>query len=102
MVFHFRYASFLKIVVNNDYEAQKVFDKAASIYSVLINQRQKAGVSENNASEKIIFGENTAAAIIILSLKGEDVGRIQHTNNEVYRLIGYRRNELVGKKINKI
>ncbi len=48
------------------------------------------------SSEDIIFGENTAVAIIMIALSAEKVGEIIHTNDEVKRVFGYKRKEIIG------
>ncbi len=83
MKFLYHYANFLKMVVNNDMQASQVLEKAASVYSVLVTTRKKISFYGSSTSEDIIFGENTATAIIMIALSAEKVGQILHTNEEV-------------------
>jgi PAS domain S-box-containing protein len=54
----------------------------------------------STSSEDIIFGENTAVAIVMIALSAETVGEILHANEEVTRVFGYKRKEMIGKKVN--
>jgi PAS domain S-box-containing protein len=56
----------------------------------------------NKGNEDATFGENSACAIVILSLKTDQVGTIIHTNEEMYRILGHKRKNLIGQKINII
>lgn len=38
----------------------------------------------------------------MISLEADRVGTIVHTNDEIYRILGYVRNSLIGRKINSI
>ncbi len=49
-----------------------------------------------------MFGENSASAIFMVSLNMENVGKIIHTNDEIYRTLGYLRKDLIGQNINRI
>ena len=42
-----------------------------------------------NINETAFFGENTAAAVVMVSLQMERVGTIIHTNDSIYRILGY-------------
>lgn len=66
-----------------------MLEKAASAFSMLVITRKKLSYQSSSASESIIFGENTAKAIIMIALSAEKVGQILHTNEEVYRVLGY-------------
>jgi PAS domain S-box-containing protein len=75
-------------------------EKAAMIYSLLITTRKKMSFYGSYTSEDIIFGENTAVAIVMIALSAEKVGEIIHTNDEVGRVFGYKRREMIGQKVN--
>ena len=100
--FYYKYASFLKMIVNNEQEAEKYFDLAAQIYSVLSSSTKKATHYGGRSTEELIFGENTAVAVVMISLATREVGNIIHTNDEVFRILGYKRKNLIGQKINMI
>jgi PAS domain-containing protein len=100
--FYYMYANFLKMIVNNEQEAERLFERAAQIYSVLSSSTKKANHYGGRSSEELIFGENTAVAVIMISLSARKVGEIIHTNDEIYRVLGYKRKHLIGKKVNMI
>ena len=77
-------------------------EKAASIYSVLVTARKKLSFYGSSTSEDIIFGENTAVAIVMIALSAEKLGEIMHTNDEVQRVFGYKRRQMIGMKINML
>ena len=83
MRFFHHYANFLKMVMNNEMQASQVLEKAGSVYSNLVMARKKTSFYGSSTSENIIFGENTASAIIMIALSAEKVGQILHTNEEV-------------------
>jgi PAS domain S-box-containing protein len=39
---------------------------------------------------------------VICALSAEEVGRVTHINDEVYRTLGYQRKDLIGKNIKEI
>lgn len=93
--------------MNNDQEAVAQYEKAMHIFTRFITSKGRTGLIENGASngdntELIQFGENSAAALIVMSLEADKVGYIMHTNDEIYRILGYQRKELMGKKVNII
>ncbi len=90
------------MIINNEQEAEKLFDRAASIYSVLSSSTKKASHYGGRSSEELIFGENTAVAVVMISLAAKQVGEIIHSNDEIYRILGYKRKNLIGKKVNMI
>ncbi len=94
--FYYKYASFLKMIVNNEQEAEKYFDLAAQIYSVLSSSTKKATHYGGRSTEELIFGENTAVAVVMISLATRQVGNIIHSNDEVFRILGYKRKNLIG------
>jgi PAS domain S-box-containing protein len=100
--FYYKYANFLKMIINNEQESEKMFDHAASIYSVLSSSTKKATHYGGRSSEELIFGENTAVAVLMISLATKQVGEIIHSNDEIYRILGYKRKHLIGKKVNML
>lgn len=99
------YARFLKQIVNNDREAVLQYEKALHVFTRFITLKVNGnGASDGNQSgdntEHLLFGENTAAAIVVASLDAERLGVIMHTNEEMFRLLGYQRKQLINKKIN--
>jgi PAS domain S-box-containing protein len=77
------------------------------VFSRFITNKGRAGHIEGGQSsgdntELLLYGENSAAAVIIMSLEAEKVGYILHTNDEIYRILGFERKNLIGKKVNAL
>ncbi len=94
-----RYAVFLKRIVNNENQAILQYEKAISFFQNITSSK---GLADNynqakqfsasigrNVNETALFGENTAACIIMMSLQTEKVGIILHTNDAIHRVLGY-------------
>ena len=50
-------------------------------------------------NEQTVFGENTAASIVVISATSREVGTILHSNEEIYYLLGHSPKDLLGKKV---
>jgi len=61
--FMYRYGTFLKNIVNNEYDAIQNFERAFHIYQTKVSKKA-AAVPIN---EQTLFGENTASAMIVIS-----------------------------------
>lgn len=61
---------------------------------------QKAGQTPSN--ESTLFGENTAATIVVISATTTEVGTIIYCNNEIHELLGFQPRELVGKNVSTL
>lgn len=101
------YARFLKQIVNNDQEAVQQYERAMHIYTRFITSKGRGGLidggqSSSDNTELLMFGENSASAVVVMSLEAEKVGYMLHTNDEIYRLLGYERKNLIGKKVNML
>lgn len=65
--------------MHNEYDALENFKRAQSIYQLKIAKK-------NNSmpiNEQSTFGENTAAAIVIISATSTHIGIIEHCNEEI-------------------
>ena len=58
-----------------------------------------SGQSGGAKSENTLFGENTARGIVIIALSAEKVGTIMHANEEMYRILGFNRKDLIQKNV---
>lgn len=58
--------------------------------------------STSVANEQTLFGENSNAAIIIISATSTNVGTIIHTNDEIEQILGFKRKDIIGKNISLI
>ena len=50
-------------------------------------------------NQQTIFGENSAAAIIVISATSTNIGTIIHCNEEVEEILSYKSKELIGRNI---
>lgn len=96
--FLYRYGTFLINIINNEYDAIINFEKA---FNFITNKMQKKN-STSVASEQTTFGENSNAAVIIISATSTNVGTIIHTNDEIEQILGFKRKEVIGKNISLI
>lgn len=71
------YATFLKEIINNDFEALLYFEKAYKIFNINVI---KKNVSNSENSQ---FGENSNSSIVIISATPTKIGYIVHINNEL-------------------
>lgn len=53
-------------------------------------------------NEQTIFGENSASAIIMISATSSKIGVVVHANEEVEHVLGFKRQELIGRNITMI
>ncbi len=53
-------------------------------------------------NEQSFFGENSAAAIIIIKATSSEIGTIIHCNEEVEEVLNYKRKDLIGQNISTI
>lgn len=71
------------------------FEKA---FNIISNKMQKKNTS-TVMNEQTIFGENSNAAILMISATSTNVGNIIHANDEVETILGYKRREVIGRNI---
>jgi PAS domain S-box-containing protein len=92
--------------VNNEQEALIQYQKAEHQYNRFLQNRgrgidiSRGGVGQ--MSENSLYGENTARGVIMVALSAEKVGNILHANDEVSRIIGFNRKELIDKNVSII
>lgn len=90
------YGHFLKDIVNDDLEGQKLLEKAA--YVVKSSAVNKQFID----SERLKYGENSKTCIMTVSGNLKDMGVIKSINHEITRILGFSKSELIGNSINKI
>jgi PAS domain S-box-containing protein len=93
--FLFRYGNFLLEIIHNEFDAVESFNKAQMIF---LNKMNKKGASAP-VNEQSIFGENSAAGIIVMSCNSTTIGTIVHCNEEVESVTNYQKTDLVGKNV---
>jgi len=88
----FRYALFHLQILNNSHEAMELLKEIQQIYE---NKTSKKS-GDSNASyytsqqDHQMFGENTAAGLIIFSANSSKIGQILYVNQEIEYLLGYK------------
>ncbi len=93
--FLYRYGNFLLEIIHNEYDAIENFNKASMIF---MNKMNKKGAS-TPINEQTIFGENSAAGIVVMACTSTTIGTIVHCNEEVESVTGYAKTDLVGKNV---
>lgn len=96
MKFLFKYGKFLVNIINNEYEGIMCFKRAQNVYQ---NKVTKRATSKGVKNEQIVFGENTASAVIVVAATPSHYGSIVHANDEIEHLLGYQRSELINKNV---
>lgn len=96
--FYFRYGNFLLKIIHNEYDALENFRMASNVFAM--KMAKKGNTMPVN--EQSLFGENSAAAVIIISATSTKIGTIIHTNEEVEEVLGYNRKDLIGRNITTI
>jgi hypothetical protein len=100
--FLYRYGLFLKQVVNNEYEASLNFEKICLVYEGFISKKHQGDSQGAGGGEDYEFGENSGAAIIVVSASTSEIGTIIHTSSEIKDILGYSCKELHGKNVSYI
>ena len=85
-------------IINNEFDALQHFETAYNVFQSKISKR----TTTNTINEQTIFGENSAAAIIVMSATSTKVGIIIHANDEIENVLGFNRRDVIGKNISLI
>jgi PAS domain S-box-containing protein len=86
------YGYFLKDVVNDENNGQRILDKCT-----------KLNKSFSKAVEDIgKYDENSDTCIITVSGNYKNMGTIINVNNEISSLLGYKKNEVIGEKVESL
>ena len=96
--FLYRYGTFMLHIINNEFDALQHFETAYNVFQSKISKR----TTTNTINEQTIFGENSAAAIIVMSATSTKVGIIIHANDEIENVLGFNRRDVIGKNISLI
>lgn len=89
------YGSFQKEVVNNQREAKRELEKLESTATTLSNKRLR-----HNSEYKII--DNPNICLITVSGHIRTMGLVKDVTNEIAKILGYSKSELIGQNINTI
>lgn len=90
------YGYFLKDIVNDANEAQKILDKAEYLIKTQLINKQFL----DNDRQK--YGENSNTCIITCSGNYNNMGIITNCNNEITRILGFNKLDIIGQKVNRV
>lgn len=90
------YGHFLKNIVNDDVEGQRVLEKADYVVKSSVVNKQ---FIEN---DRLKYGENSNTCIITVSGNQNKMGTIKNLNNEITRILGFSKADLIGQNVNRI
>jgi PAS domain-containing protein len=82
-------------IIHNECEALECYDRVKAIFLSRINKRGNA----MPINEQTIFGENSATGIVIISASSTKIGIVIHANEEIEKILGYNRKEIIGKNV---
>lgn len=83
------YGNFLKDIVNDEIEGQRVLEKADYVgKSSMVNKQ----FIDN---DRLKYGENSNTCIITCSGNLNSVGMVTNSNNEITRILGYSKNDVI-------
>ncbi|CAD8137448.1 unnamed protein product [Paramecium pentaurelia] len=89
------YGNFLTHVVNNDIEGTRIIDKSDQISKNL-------EINRIIDSEKFKYDQNSDTCIITCSVNIENLGAITNCNNEIQKLLGYKKADLLRSNVSRI
>lgn len=90
------YGNFLKNIVNDDVEGQRVLEKADYVVKSSVVNKQ---FIEN---DRLKYGENSNTCIVTVSGNSNGMGTIKNVNNEITRILGFAKADLIGQNVNRI
>ena len=90
------YGNFLKDVVNDENEGQRILDRAEQVDKSSVANRQFMD------DEKLKYGDNANPCIVTCSANFTTMGTILNANNEIYSLLGFSKTEMLGQNINHL
>lgn len=90
------YGNFLKEIVNDDIEGQRILEKADYVSkSAQVNKQ----FIDN---ERLKYGENSNTCIITVSGNYNSIGTVTNSNNEIARILGYAKQDIMEQNISRI
>mgnify|MGYP000952821047 CR=1 FL=1 len=90
------YGNYLKEISNDEQESLRILEKADYVQKNSSVNRQFVD------NERLKYGENSNTCIVTLSAHIKSMGQIVNTNNEISRILGYAKSEVIGQNITKI
>jgi hypothetical protein len=90
------FGNFLKDIVNDEIESQRILDKADYIERTMQVSNQ---LQDNDKSK---YGDNSNICIIAASGNYSTLGVVTSCNNEITRILGFSKMDLIGQKVNRL
>jgi ABC-type transport system involved in cytochrome c biogenesis permease subunit len=87
------YGNYLKDIVNDDVEGQRTLEKAEYV------DKSSAVNKQFIDNDHLKYGENSNTCILTVSGNLGNLGIIKNVNNEITRILGYSKTELLGQNI---
>ncbi|CDW81959.1 pas domain s-box family protein [Stylonychia lemnae] len=89
------YAIFTQKVMNNDEDSEKYFTK------FLNAQKTFQSYEASTLQEELVknFSSNIKYAVIVMRVNTNETGIVEDVNHEIRNLLGYKRNEVIGRNI---
>ena len=90
------YGNFMKEIVNDDGESQKILEKAEYV-------KKSAQVNKQFVdNERLKYGENSNTCLITCSGNFNNIGFVTNTNNEITRILGFTKQDIFEQNVSKI
>jgi len=90
------YTLFLYKVTKDMYLSQEIYNETKAVLDSYYANRKRWEANEGK------FGENTTSAIIIMSGNKATVGTVLNANNELWEILGYEKNCVIGKNVSML
>lgn len=84
------YGHFLKDIANDESNGMRVLEKSQKLAKSIIRGSDFEGPSSEDAQE---------TCILTVSGNQKNMGVVKNANNQIYALLGYRKNEVIGEKL---
>lgn len=90
------YGNYLKDVMNDDVEGQRTLEKADYV------EKSAAVNKQFIDNDHLKYGENSNTCILTVSGNLTSIGSIKNVNNEITRILGFSKQDLIGQNISRI
>ena len=90
------YGNYLKDIVNDEVEGQRTLEKAEYVDKSAAVNKQFVD------NDHLKYGENSNTCIFTVSGNLSSIGTIKNVNNEITRILGFSKPDLIGQNISRI
>ena len=90
------YGNYLKDIVNDEVEGQRTLEKAEYV------DKSSAVNKQFIDNDHLKYGENSSTCILTVSGNLGSLGTIKNVNNEITRILGFSKPDLIGQNISRI